>query len=383
LGAGDRVELEALPIPVLGDAFEPGVGSALLPEATGPVTAKAVKWADKKPTPLSQIQAVATTLKAGAYSDGTKTGETQFLPGHGLARLGTFLSRPQLVGNDEQYAATLALMANGLGVPARVVFGAVLPAGGTARGQDMHAWVELRGSDGRWYAVPPSTFVPDRNQTPQQQPQAVAEDANAADVPPPNAQRPPGSVDATFDTTSASVRPPTILDRLASMPAWVLLILRLIGYPVLAFGAITLAVWSARVLRRRRRQRTGTPSRRLAQAWRDYVDHARDLGMRVPAGLTRREQAVIVGHAQLARRADSAVFGGGEPAAEDVAGLWAEAKRARDELTRSVSRRRRWASRWSLRGLLFRDPRPSERPGATEVRRGASRFRVAIPRRAT
>ena len=110
------------------------------------------------------------------------------------------------------------------------------------RGQDVHAWVEALGSDGRWAVVPTATFMPDRNKTPEQQPRATAKDSNAADVPPPNAQRPPGSVDATFQTTSASVRPPTLLERLGALPGWVLLLLRVIGYPLLALLAMPLAM---------------------------------------------------------------------------------------------------------------------------------------------
>ena len=50
----------------------------------------------------------------------------------------------QLAGNDEQYAATLALVANRLDIPTRVVMGAVLPEGGVVKGRDVHAWVEVQ-----------------------------------------------------------------------------------------------------------------------------------------------------------------------------------------------------------------------------------------------
>ena len=355
---GDKVTVEAAPVVPVPKDFQAGSGSTVPTDATKVVAAKAVKWAQKKPTPWEQLQAVAKALQDGAYSDGTKTGETQYLPGHGVARTSTFLGRQQLVGNDEQYASTFALMANNLGVPARVIMGAVVPEGGAVRGQDVHAWVELRGADGRWYAVPTATFTPDRNKTPQQQPKATAKDSNAADVPPPNAQRPPGSVDATFETTSATVKPPTILERLAALPGWVLLLLKVIGYPLLVLGAIIGGLAGARWWRRRKRQRTGPPSRRLAQGWRDVVDHARDLGVAVPAGLTRREQAALVGHPELAGVADRAVFGYGEPEVAAVQAYWANCKRVKSELTSRSSRWKRVARLVSVRGLLFRDNRP-------------------------
>ena len=382
--AGDKVTVEAAPVAVVGKDFAVGSGATVPTEATKVVAAKVVKWADKKPTPWEQLQAVASTLKNGAYSDGTKTGETQYLPGHGVARTTTFLGRQQLVGNDEQYASTYALMANSLGVPARVIMGAVVPDGGAVRGQDVHAWVELRGADGRWHAVPNETFMPDRNKTPQQQPKATAKDSNAADVPPPNSQRPPGSVDATFDTSSAVVRPPTLLERLAALPPWLVLLLKVIGYPLLALMVIIGGLAAARSWRRRKRQRTGAPSRRLAQGWRDLVDHARDLGVKVPAGLTRQEQAGLVGHPELARVADRAVFGYGEPETPVVQAYWANCKKAKAELTKGVGRRKRLGRLFSMRGLLFRDNRPVEQLAKPKAARGSSRrtVRVKVPRRA-
>jgi hypothetical protein len=360
LSAGDRVTLVAAPIPPVTEKFTPGSGPTVSTSATDVVSAKTTKWAEKKPTPWEQVLAVAGALHGGAYSDGMRTGETQYLPGHGVARTTTFLGRQQIVGNDEQYASTFALMANRLGVPARVVMGAVVPEGGAVRGQDVHAWVEVQGSDGRWAVVPTSTFMPDRDKTPEQQPRATAKDSNAADVPPPNAQRPPGSVDATFQTTSASVRPPTLLERLGALPGWVLLLLRVIGYPLLALMVVAGVLAIARSARRRRRRRRGPASRRLAEGWRDYVDHARDLGLKVPRGLTRKEQASLVGQPELAAAADATVFGYGEPEGSAVIAYWAQITQARKSLTLSTSRRRRILRRFSVRGLLFRDDRPVE-----------------------
>jgi len=385
LRAGDTVSVEAEPVPVIGDDYGVGSGTTLPSSATQTVAAKAVQWAEKEPGPWEQVQAVAKTLQAGAYSDGTKSGETQYLPGHGVARTTTFLGRQQLVGNDEQYASTFALMANSLGVPARVVMGAVVPEGGAVKGADVHAWVELRGADSRWYAVPTATFMPDPTMTPQQQPKATAKDSNAADVPPPNSQRPPGSVDATFDTTSAKVKPPTLLERLAGMPSWVFLALRVIGYPLLALTVVIGGLAMARSLRRRRRRRTGPPSRRLAEGWRDLVDHGRDLGLKVPAGLTRHEQAAVVGHAELARAADRSVFGYGEPDVAVVQAYWANCKKAKQRMTKGAKLRTRIGRLFTLRGLLFRDDRPVEhlpKPARQKGQTQRRRARIRLPKRA-
>jgi hypothetical protein len=62
----------------------------------------------------------------------------------------------------------------------------------------------------------------------------------------------------------------------------------------------------AALSRRWRRRTTGSPSRRLASGWRDLLDHSRDLGTRVDALATRREQAQVIGHPDLAAAADAA-----------------------------------------------------------------------------
>ncbi len=67
-------------------------------------------------------------------------------PGHSLARLARFLGAPQWVGNGEQYAAALGLLARAEGIPARVVMGFTPEDQGdvtTVRGADVAAWVEI------------------------------------------------------------------------------------------------------------------------------------------------------------------------------------------------------------------------------------------------
>lgn len=98
----------------------------------------------------------------------------------------------------------------------------------------------------------------------------------------------------------------------------------------------------------------------MAQGWRDYVDHARDLGYAISSGLTRTEQSVIVGQPELARQADRAVFGAEEPSQAEVDTYWSAVADARRELTRSRSRTRRIRRLFALRGLLARDRRPVE-----------------------
>lgn len=361
LSAGDVITSTQVPVSDVPAGFQSFGTSTLDPSEYDFVSAKATTWAAKKPTAWEQLQAVAATMQSsGAYSDGTTPGETQYLPGHGVSRLTDFLNRTQPVGDDEQYAATFALTANDLGVPARVVFGAVVPASGQVKGQDVHAWVEVRGSTGDWYAVPYTTFMPSRDKRPTQQPEPPQPDSQAANVPPPNAARPPGSADTTLNTDLTRRITPKGLFGFVSIPAWVVTVLTYVGVPAAILTGILLALALLRSARRRRRRHRGPGHRRLAQGWRDYVDHARDLGYAVPAGLTRREQSVIVGRPELAGHADQAVFGAHDPDGEAIGAYWSSIATARRELSTSATRWRRWMGRYSVRGLLTRDPRPVE-----------------------
>ena len=112
--------------------------------------------------------------REGRYSNGGP-GEARYKPGHDLDRLvDGFLLARRPVGDDEQYAAAMALMANRVGVAARVVVGAVLPRNGKVRGKNVHAWVEVRVADGSWRTLPTKEFMgnrpPQRNMTPARRP---------------------------------------------------------------------------------------------------------------------------------------------------------------------------------------------------------------------
>jgi hypothetical protein len=376
LAAGDVITSTQVRVSDVPKDFQPFGSLTLDPSTYDFVTAKATNWAAKKPTPWEQLRSVGETMRAsGAYSDGSGAGEGQYLPGHGLGRLTSFLAQPQLVGTDEQYAATFALMANDLGIPARVVFGAVVAAEGHVRGQDMHAWVEIRGSTGDWYAVPYAAFMPDRDKHPTRQPPQLEPDSKASNVPPPNAIRPPGSLDTTTGTDPGTRIKPTTHPAASRLPAWLVTALQIVGYPVGALTAVLLALALARAARRRGRRGHGPAHRRLAQGWRDYLDHARDLGHAIPAGLTRQEQAGIVGRADLAAAADRAVFGPADPQDSEIRAYWEAVGAARRALTKASPRGRRWLRWFSIRGLLTRDSRPVEDSAAVAGRRRVERHR--------
>ena len=210
---------------------------------------------------------MAHALQDGAYTDGGAPGDYQntFLPGHGLARLQRFMKSTQLAGNDEQYASALALAANRLGIPTRVVLGAMPTQDGTVKGKDVHAWVEVRtrrrrvGADA---ADAPSCPTATRSRSSCST--KSEEKKTGAQVPPPAANNPPSVLQGPDQAQNATQlkNPPkddqNPLDP-STWPDWLRYLLFLVVFPLLVlllvYGSIRLAKW---VRRRRRRTRGAT-----------------------------------------------------------------------------------------------------------------------------
>src|SRR5262249_19028611 len=151
--------------PTMPDDAQPYARPDLTESAQGMLSSKVASWTAAAPDLKGRLAAAATYLQNnGAYTDGGP-GETQYLPGHSLGRIGTVLKEPTPAGDDEQYAAVYALIANYLGVPARVVFGATPDRTGAVRGQDVHAWVEVHLADS-WVRIPQTQFMPDPSKHP-------------------------------------------------------------------------------------------------------------------------------------------------------------------------------------------------------------------------
>jgi hypothetical protein len=319
----------------------------------------------------AQLQAIATYLRDnGAYSDGGP-GETEYLPGHSIGRLTTFLDGPQPVGDDEQYAAAYALMANSLGMPARVVLGAIPEADGTVRGADVHAWVQFHIASGAWVSVPDSQFVPATSKTPAPQPPQRAQDADATVVPPPSAVHPPTTANGGGANGSASQNHGPVAHGPAS--AWisaVLTVLAWIGSPLLAILLVFGSICGCKARRRKLRRTRGTPANRFAAGWLELIDHARDLGIAVPSGITRQQQARRLADealAGLARTADAAVYGPGDPTPEHALTFWQHVDDARRDLSRRSRRRQRLRAALDIRTL-----RPAVLVGLVGFSRGGA-----------
>ena len=295
---------------------------------------------------MERVFAIADHLKTeGRYSDGVSGAEKIYHPGHNVKRLSDeFANAPIMVGNDEQYAAIMALLASNAGVPARVVMGAVVPEDGGDRGARRAG---LGRAAGRRRVL---AGAADRGVHEPRAPRraaAAGEQEMSGTVVPPPAPIPPPSTPPSRTTPSSRRARSTASDDEAGwqLPGWA-------GDPDLrrraAAGRRDPVV--ALIVAQGATPSPAAPGRRVSArivgGWHELVDHARDLGQPVPVGhgWTRREQSVVVASAEapgLARQADSHVFGPTGPADTDAAAYWTAVDAERKAMSSTVSRRRR------------------------------------------
>lgn len=287
-------------------------------------------WSAGARTAMDGVFRAAETLRStGRYSDGANGYETKYLPGQDRARLGPAFIHGSLTGNDEQYAAVMALVATRLGVPARVVVGAVVPRSGVVRGSNVEAWVELRIADGSWRTLPTELFMG----------HLPPGDDRFDQNPDPNIKLPGGlkppqqNPQLTEPVKDTSPKPAAAEPDEPLWWPWALLVI------ALGVGAAPAYKW----WRRRSRLRHPRLTRRYAGAWLELVDTARDLGVPVASALTRQAQAAALGRGEeLAWEADRAIFGIDEPTAEAAAAYWLLVDQERKALHAAATRRRRW-----------------------------------------
>ena len=110
--------------------------------------------------------------------------------------------------------------------------------------------------------------------------------------------------------------------------------------------------------RRAVRLRRGTPDQRIGRAWNDLLEEARVLGVPLPAGGTRVEQARALGPqvdaVPAAMRADALVFGPAPPDPTAVGHWQGELRQVRRRLRRTAPFVTRVRATFDPRSLLSR-----------------------------
>ncbi|WP_203137150.1 transglutaminase-like domain-containing protein [Microbacterium sp. JZ31] len=325
-----------------------------VPEKLREVAADAISDAEAK-TPFEKVQALRTYLvESGFFSHGLK--EEEFSPsGHGSARLGGMAAAEQMVGDDEQYAALMALMAYEVGIPARVVMGFHAESSSgqlVANGDNLHAWVEVAFEEAGWVPIDPT---PDEDKEPKDQTTQPKTDPQPMPLQPP----PPPKEEADEPPLVPDDREAE--DEAEPLPGY-LGVLLAIGGISLGTVALLLApfviIGGIKASRRRKRREAPLPADRISGGWDELMDRAVDFGRAVPVGATRYEQsAQLVATLEeprvqsIAVRADAGVFGPGEPTPEEIEAFWAEVDGVVGGMNRKASFWKRLAARLNLRSL--------------------------------
>lgn len=387
LAEGDRYQLEAV-VPVVPDddtLATAAVGRVVLPAPEGVPDSVGVTAGDiatSATTPAHIARALEQWLADGYFSHGiTEAGDYPSLSGHGAARINELLTGPVMVGDSEQYASAMALMARHLGLPARVVMGFVPDESQqgqsdvTFTGDQMQAWVEIAYDGYGWvpyFPTPPTTQTPSDDlveDESQRQPQVVQPPPPPQDpVQPPREDVEEPDVEAPEDEEMTGID----LGRIALLTA-------AIGVPILLLVLPPLLILAAKARRRRRRQNAAAPLDRVTGGWEEVVDVARDYDHATSPLSTRRENARALAVSfpaarvdAVADRSDAAVFGAGEPSERDVAALWAEVDQTIATITTQGSFWRRLRGKFSRASLRARR---RERRAARKARKAARRGR--------
>ncbi|WP_231687167.1 transglutaminaseTgpA domain-containing protein [Arthrobacter alpinus] len=328
------------------------------------ITTKATDIVGEADTPLKKVQALEGALqREGKFSNGLE-GQTPSNSGHSAARITKLLSGKEMVGDDEQYATAMVLMARQLGIPARVVMGFYLDEkdpgnGGQSvpfKGSDVHAWVEVNFAGQGWVPFNPT---PDKDHIPNPpEPQNASKPKPQVLQPPPPPQEaadlPPDSAPDALDTDVKK-------DKGAGILGTLLMILGVAGIPILviALPLILIAVLKSR--RRTGRFTQGLPTDRVSGGWSEVMSLATDLGAGMERNSTRRETAVVLHEAfptsqgttaVLAERADAAIFGPGQPSEHEVATYWQHVNESLKDMSGSVGFWKRQRAKFSPRSLL-------------------------------
>lgn len=351
-----------------------------LPAADGVpdiVGATALELAGDARDPIDQLRAIEVALTTDGYlSHGLASDGIPSRAGHGADRMAELFERPEMVGDEEQYASAFALMARSLGYPSRVVMGfAPQVAGGestaTVVGSDVTAWVEVPFEGVGWvpfFPTPDQTDVPqDQVPKPQNEPQ-------------PQVRQPPRTETDQEDLlTPVSIQDSDERDDDGFvLPGWAVAL----GLSILIPAAIVfvpLLIVAAVKSARARRRRLGAGDRAAAGAWEELLDRLAELGYPVPPPATRvataQRLAATLAQPQLvavAARADAAVFSGRDIEPSEAEAVWSDVAGVVAQAESGAGRTRRLLSRYRVHRTGRREERRVRAAGSA-ARRTARR----------
>ncbi|NNN22409.1 MAG: transglutaminase domain-containing protein, partial [Acidimicrobiales bacterium] len=215
---------------------------------------------------FAKLQDLSTKLRQdGTYSDGLKN-QAVSVAGTGAYRMAEFFHGVP-VGDAEQYSSAMALMADSLGLPCRVVLGTVAKSNGTiqVKGSDITSWVEVDFQGIGWYPffpTPPTSSK--KNQSP---PAPPASSANIPVV----ASNLDNSQNSSAASQNATSKAAATKKHVTGNNATGILILDIfeISLPFLVITFVAMSILLLKARRRRKRKFQGSPLDRIVGAWQE------------------------------------------------------------------------------------------------------------------
>ena len=282
------------------------------------------------------------------------------------------------VGDDEQFAAAGALIARALGYESRVVVGVRLtepdfpgiPAcDTTCTGENIAAWIEVRGSDGNWAVVdvtPQLSMLPQLIEQGEQLPEfpTIAEQRDAQEVDPPigttdqHESGDPGTDDSTG--------------------SWLIPLAKGVGLAAGGLACIALPLVFLPLAKRRRaskRKREPNPELRALGAWAELLDQERDAGYEIDESRTRPRIAAEIGHPAVtwaAMQVDRAVFSPEGIDGETADWVWNAVETHAAERRQNLTKREKLREAFAMRSLWPLGGRGSAL-GRTKTQRSSQR----------
>lgn len=276
-------------------------------------------------------------------------------------RLAGEAAKPEMlvagVGDDEQFAAAAALIARALGFESRVVLGVRLGDAGAGvpgvpaceadcTGENMAAWVEVRGAQGSWVALDATPQV-------EMRPTTLEEGEQLPEFPTTPEERDAKEVDPPLGLGERSEGGGEIGD--VQGESWLIPVLRTVGLSLAALLLLVLPLLFLPFAKRRRakvRRAQIDPEMRALGAWQEMIDRAADAGVELPASASRSQIAVALG-TDAARWAgntvDRAVFSAQGLTEQDADWMWAAVDADRLEREARLTRRQRLRAGYALR----------------------------------
>jgi len=364
LRKGDEYSVDAV-MPDLPDddqLADVEFGTVALPKQSNvpeELTSLAAETVSSAESPIEKVRALETFLSEGGFFSHGLEGEVLSRAGHTSERITTLIGGDQMIGDDEQYAVAMALLAGELGIPVRVVMGYYPDEEQdgdplfTATGDNVHAWVEVNFQGFGWLPfnpTPPEDQVPnDQNTKPRVDPKPQVLQ------PPPPPQEPvdlPPTLPDDRESEDENLNLAGIIGAILLIGGISLGIIALLMSPFIVIGA-----WKA--AKRRSRRAAARTADRISGGWDELTDRAVDYGARLTPGGTRPEEAAAVVATlavprvtDLAHRADADVFGPTDPSPEDVEAFWSEVDTIVGGLGEDAGFWKRTRARLSLRSLM-------------------------------